>query len=1697
MEAKIKIKDIYQDIEIKSAVDKENNPKEKKAKTKKLLLSKKKNHLQINFKKKFLFNYSLTIILFGFIFLFFPKKVLTYEHYIILKVNQPGYQQILSDEYSGKNPSAIYIKDEVKVLYEKKIYVENITYEIKLEWDNSFTNFSYMFYNLTNITYALMYYISGNNCNMSYMFYNCKNLENFIYNYDYYSYHAIKDTISMFYNCISLKSFNFYFFRDGYYNYDNYLRNMSYMFYNCHSLTSIYNNDNDIKYIVDMRGMFYNCTSLSSINLDYFITNSNNYVNASYMLYNCQSLKSLTFSKNYFYTNDMKSMFYNCQSLTSINLYHIRTNVEINVSRLFYNCNKLNSIKGDFYDFRVFDLREMFYNCTSLKNYINNNNYQYNYLNFYINNNNNNIQVNMSNMFYNCKDLGEVRLYRRNYYSNIYPSDFHSMFYNCISLTSIYFSNFYIDYTQDMSYMFYNCKQLQFFNRYNFYIDSTLNVVYRTMKGMFQNCESLKSLYLNENFTTINVDNMWDMFKGCSKLQILKVDNPKYFNTSQVTDMQSMFEGCSSLVSLNISSFNTTNVLYMNKMFYNCTKLESLNFSSISAYSLGTMYQMFYNCKSLKYLNLYNLTEKSQSFLEMFKGASTSFQFCIEENENIPNIFNELYNMSGTRRDCSTNCYKKKRVSIESKKLCCPKKEFNSNCYDECPSRTRVTNNDNICKNFSCPYQGLNSNYKYYNYDQSNCINNIPDGYFINDTKLNTIDKCHSDCLTCDEKEIDEYHTNCKSCKGSKPNIYLGNCYDKCLKGNYTEDGKVYCKCFDERCLKCTEEYIKDGLCSVCNTGYYPKNYNQKAPYKCYKNPEKYYLSENVYYPCYSSCQTCDRKGTEEVHNCQTCNINNTFALSKNDFYNCYPNCTYYFFFDKDNKNVYTCTKSPDCPEKYDLMVPEIGQCVQSCLDTDDFQYEFKGNCYRWCPPDTNILDEDKKTCKLSCPFERPFVLVEQGICVSSCSIENRRDKLCTTNYFGNKTNFEIQDQVLNDIENQLTNNKFDYTQIKNGSIIIEEANTNYEITTTQNTANSDLTSTIDLSQCEEGLREFYSIPPEDVLYILKYDIYLEGKEGPTVRYRVYYPLQDEKALEALELTICEDLAVIISLPVNITGDPDLYDKNSAYYNDLCAHYSFDNGIDMTLEDRQRQYVENNKSLCEEDCNFVGYDKKTGKVDCSCEIKFNLPLISEIKVDKDKLYKFMDIKKIANLNVLKCWKLITSKVGLITNIGFYLYFPAVITFFLAIIILIAKDYKHLKIQVDDIVYAKQYIKLINEKKKKKEKPKEKKPKKEKPKEQKKPRPKYVEPIILQMFEQLEEDKKAKKKQEPNLKNIIADILKKDDLIDENNINNEKFDNNRKKDLINDKIDISNNKENKNLFPPKKNNNPKIVKTKNLSLANTEGNPDKKGIITKENDLKIDKRGNLITTYNNINNDKKNGKLSKEEEERIRVIMKHNDSELNVLDYKDAIKYDDRGYFQYYCSLLKSKHMTVKIFSKTDYNSRMIKIFILFFNFALCIAVNALFFTDNTMHKILLDGGDFNIIYQLPQIIYSAIISFIFENILNFFALSEENLLSIKHEKNYKIVKRKAEEVFRTLQMKFLSFFILSFCFLMMFWYYVTCFCAVYSNTQFHLIKDSLISFGTSQITPLGLNLLPGLFRIPGLKRHKEFLYLISKIIQLF
>ena len=480
-------------------------------------------------------------------------------------------------------------------------------------------------------------------------------------------------------------------------------------------------------------------------------------------------------------------------------------------------------------------------------------------------------------------------------------------------------------------------------------------------------------------------------------------------------------------------------------------------------------------------------------------------------------------------------------------------------------------------------------------------------------------------------------------------------------------------------------------------------------------------------------------------------------------------------------------------------------------------------------------------------------------------------------------------------------------------------------------------------------------------------------------------------------------------------------------------------------------------SLCLINCEFKGYNSETKQAICECGIQSNLTLSvfldTIINNNEEIINKFIDIKKTANLDIIKCYKLLFSKEGFINNICSYILLVILFLYFILSIIFCFKGFKEIKNKIFDIIKLKkmnEFKNNINKNKKKGDK---------------------------------KIKKKKKRSKKYNIKNIETGI----------NLNKKrgkkiiKKNKKRSKKNINMKITKINNKRlnanfNKNIkFPPKKKRKIKIKINRNSITNNIL-------ILTNSNEGIIS-----ALNKNEIKLENKNKKIDK----IFSNYQIFTDYEINIMPYEDALKYDKRTYFEYYFSLLRIKHLLLfSFYPNNDYNSKIIKIFFFFFSFALFYTINALFFNDSTMHIIYEENGIFNFIYQINQIIYSLIISSAITEIIKYLSLSEKNILKIKNEKNINNLDNVVKNELKCLKRKLIIFFIISFLFLLFFWYYLGCFGAVYKNTQIYLLKDTLISFGFSLIYPFILNLFPGILRIPSLKnKNKEIIYKISLYIQ--
>ena len=551
---------------------------------------------------------------------------------------------------------------------------------------------------------------------------------------------------------------------------------------------------------------------------------------------------------------------------------------------------------------------------------------------------------------------------------------------------------------------------------------------------------------------------------------------------------------------------------------------------------------------------------------------------------------------------------------------------------------------------------------------------------------------------------------------------------------------------------------------------------------------------------------------------------------------------------------------------------------------------------------------------------------------------------------------------------------------------------------------------------------------------------------------------------------------------LNNTGY-NIFNENDSFYNDICATYTSENGTDMLLLDRKKDIytVSQNQSLCQSGCEIQSYNSTTKKAKCDCSI--NTENITDLNVDelfdkKEIAQNFYNTLTNSNFHVLKCYKLIIDFSKISENIGEISMSLLFIIFIILIVIYCIKGRKTIHNQINYILELrnmnnKKSNNNKNNKNNKKEKINDKKKTKINTNKKQTIKRKTNKSVPPKKMKIISKNKRNK------IKNKSISILKKSS---ERNLHEKNINNNI---LLNVQIIKPSKKSKTNIV--NKNNSNKFYKGRNPKFINTTkkilyaGSNIKKKLRSIPND-KITER-NLKTNKNKDNDN---------------YFRNLNDQEMNSLEYEKAIKYDRRTYCQYYWSLLRKKQLILFTFlPANDYNIVSIKIALFITSFSLYFTINGFFFSDDTMHKVYEDKGAYNILYQIPQILYSSVISSLINIILKQLSLSEKNLIQLKGDKTITDINKKSKSVESCLKIKFILFFIISFILMLFFWYFISTFCAVYTNTQSILIKDTLISFITSMLYPYGLNLLPGIFRMPALRaKNKKCLYTISSLIAL-
>ena len=1123
------------------------------------------------------------------------------------------------------------------------------------------------------------------------------------------------------------------------------------------------------------------------------------------------------------------------------------------------------------------------------------------------------------------------------------------------------------------------------------------------------------------------------------------------FDFSQVEDMGIMFMDCNNMEEIKFGNISTSNLKAMDALFQGCKKLSSIDLSKFDTSKVTTMQSLFNGCQNLKDINFGNMdTSNLQNMQDFFKDCIKleSIDLSSFDTSKVTTMEGMFYSCSNFRFLNLSSLKTNNIVSVKS-------------MFDGASSLI---------------YLNLYSMVLDSGADWTNIFSRLSENviYCIHDTNTqeyilppNSFCFCSDECFIINWTKIDFYNERClDTCQKSNNNKleYKNVCYNKCPEGTILND------------FICEDNFCAEQI---------GENENCK-----YGKPLGYYLDtdDNYYKQCFENCKTCYGEGDEGNNNCIDCKTGFRFLNDDVNGKNCYKDCQYNYYF--DGTNNYHCTDDDNCPSDYDILITEKKKCIEQCEKDNIYQYEFHHHCYDHEILETTLLEEttfveekkettyiekekqttyveenkettyiEEKNKTTNLEVKKEFSHIENVKMATYIEIEVKTIKATYSddeiyecfneNYLINKciiknnfNNNEIYDFITTNILSGLSSNNF------KGLVIEGEGNVIYQVTNGRNEKNllngddipEDYNYTIiDLGECEALLKEHYHIREEDSLIIVKKETLSNVQSQKKFEYSVFEPYNNTE----LNLSICSEVDINVYVKLDLSDET----KQLAQEMEELGFNIFDIN-DPFHQDICTPYTPSSSKsdmLLSDRIDSI-YNNKDARCQGNCEFSnymLGSRFINCTCHHKQEANDTLEIKKIDKYDAKSLLQ------------SFYY-------------VLKYSNYKILKCY--KLVFVKSvfiknkgaiiiFILFIL----------------------------YLICLIWYIFQGLK----------PLKDTLVYVIIEEDGKLTKRK-NNLYFPPKQRKSSVkyrdSNKTLTKYQKEKKAKFniEPKKVNSKSPFHPKNSEKERQVHYNSMKEVFNSRlnsNKPKKSKKSQVLIEYKESIND-----LQTEE-----VSRKYDDFELNDMPYEEAVKYDHRSCFWVYLSLIKREHRIIFTFLVCrDYNLIPVKLSRFIFLLSTDMTMNVFFFSDSSMHKIFLNYGKYNFIQQIPQVIYSTIVSQIIEVFLCYLSLTDKHIYEIKNLKYNSKNKREIIDAFKCMKKKLFYYFLITFIFFLGYWYIVAVFCAVYTNTQIIFIKDSLISSLMGFVYPMILYLFPANFRVCALKcKNNNCLYKFSDFIPFF
>ena len=493
----------------------------------------------------------------------------------------------------------------------------------------------------------------------------------------------------------------------------------------------------------------------------------------------------------------------------------------------------------------------------------------------------------------------------------------------------------------------------------------------------------------------------------------------------------------------------------------------------------------------------------------------------------------------------------------------------------------------------------------------------------------------------------------------------------------------------------------------------------------------------------------------------------------------------------------------------------------------------------------------------------------------------------------------------------------------------------------------------------------------------------------------------------------------------------DIFDKDSAFYTDVCFMYDSPNGKDATPSDRLNAYYPN-ISLCETGCTYDEVDLTTMEVSCKCEYSDIMTStgVGE-KLLEDSFGEVFEMIENSNIVIFKCGSDVFVAKHFFKNAGSYIVLGIMIAQGACVVIYYLLSYNPM---MRYLYYLSEYQCSIIESKNNTK--------------GDKGKSKTKDNILTA---KLQKPKNPPKKDE----NVGLKTPAADKLIDEDP-------------KVPKKLDI-----NSNLI---------------------------------DSDNKLMKKKEDKNEKDNLNNKNKTGEKNPNFSEKLKdefgVEMEgYTDTEIDDLEFEDALKTDKRTFCEYFYDRFLEEQIIMDTFVNRETLKPMtIKIIILLLNIELYFVINGLFYSEDYVSDLFNSDEEEHFFSFFPRSIsrflYTTIVGGVIGVIVDFVSFDEKKVKRLfkREKKNTLQIRYEISVMTKDIKRNYLVLMIICGVLGLISLYYVNCFNNVYPNLTGEWVKSSICIMLIMQILSLLLALLEALIRLLAFKLKSERIYKIKDLL---